>query len=144
MPSTGHNQRSVWTPIFSSHMSDSRPCFSEWAQLGEWAGHLSRAFSPWHGSSEWITSLQRETRNMHPADLIQALVRREQAPDSLGAAWYAAIYAHTGDSDMALACLEGAYDQRLGALVYLKVDPSCDSLRSDARFNDLLARMGLN
>ena len=44
---------------------------------------------------------------------------------------------------MALACLEGAYKQRLGALVYLKVDPSWDSLRSDARFIDLLARMGL-
>jgi TolB-like protein/Tfp pilus assembly protein PilF len=53
------------------------------------------------------------------------------------------LYAALGDRDHAFDCLEKAYESRSEALVWLKVDPRLDSLRADARFMDLLARVGL-
>lgn len=51
------------------------------------------------------------------------------------------LYAGLGDYDAALDWLEVAYEQRDITLIGLKVDPLLDGLRSDARYQDLLARM---
>jgi tetratricopeptide (TPR) repeat protein len=53
----------------------------------------------------------------------------------------AAIYARLGDKDQAFAWLEKAYAARKLSMIWLKVSPSWDSLRSDPRFQDLLRRM---
>jgi serine/threonine protein kinase/TolB-like protein/Tfp pilus assembly protein PilF len=53
------------------------------------------------------------------------------------------LYAALGDRDHAFDCLEKSYESRSEALVWLKVDPRLDSLRADARFMDLLQRVGL-
>ena len=51
-------------------------------------------------------------------------------------------YAVLGENDKALAILERGYrDHRL--MLWLKVAPALDGLRSDARFTDLLRRVGL-
>ena len=55
----------------------------------------------------------------------------------------ASIYASLGDKDRAFEWLQGAYKERSDSLVYLKVDPKMDSLRSDPRFTDLVRRVGL-
>jgi tetratricopeptide (TPR) repeat protein len=55
----------------------------------------------------------------------------------------AMIYVGLGEKDQAMAWLEKAYEDRSSYMVYLKVEPMLDSLRSDSRFNDLLRRMGL-
>jgi adenylate cyclase len=55
----------------------------------------------------------------------------------------AALYAVLGDKDQAFNMLERAYDRRELWLVYLKVDPAWDSLRTDPRFQNLLHRVGL-
>ncbi len=55
----------------------------------------------------------------------------------------AQIYARLGDHDQALMWLEKAYDKHSSYLVLLKVDPLLDGLRSDARFNSLLLKVGL-
>jgi len=55
----------------------------------------------------------------------------------------AIIYSGLGDKDQAFAWLNKAYEGRDFILVYLKVDPSFDSLRSDPRFADLQRRVGL-
>jgi TolB-like protein/Tfp pilus assembly protein PilF len=46
-----------------------------------------------------------------------------------------------GKRDAALGCLETAYRGRDSFMVFLKVDPLLDDLRSDPRFEDLLRRM---
>jgi tetratricopeptide (TPR) repeat protein len=56
----------------------------------------------------------------------------------------ALIYASLGRKDDAFAHLESAYDQRGFWLVFLNVDPLWDELRTDARFRDLVVRMGLH
>ena len=53
------------------------------------------------------------------------------------------IFTALGDQDNALTWLEKAYEERSGWLVWLNVDPKLDSLRSDARFAELVKRVGL-
>lgn len=55
----------------------------------------------------------------------------------------AAIYAALGDKDRACEWLEKDYKSRGGGMVWLKVDPVMDPLRSDPRFKELARRMTL-
>ncbi len=56
----------------------------------------------------------------------------------------ALVYNGLGKHDEALVWLERAYAQRTPGIVFLKVDPKWNNLRSDARFQDLLRRMGIS
>ena len=53
------------------------------------------------------------------------------------------VYAALGKNDRALECLEATYAGRYPLMIYLKVDPGLDNLRSDPRFQDLIQRVGL-
>jgi TolB-like protein/DNA-binding winged helix-turn-helix (wHTH) protein/Tfp pilus assembly protein PilF len=55
---------------------------------------------------------------------------------------YAIIYAGLGDKDKAFEWLEKGYREG-GLLTGLKTDPQWDNLRTDARFADLMKRVGL-
>jgi len=48
-----------------------------------------------------------------------------------------------GNTDETFKWLDAAYKDRTEPMVYLKVDPRFDSLRSDARFQELLRRVNL-
>ncbi len=54
---------------------------------------------------------------------------------------FALIYMGLGDRDQAFEWLNKTYDEYPFTLVFLKIDPRYDSLRSDPRFADLLRRM---
>ena len=56
----------------------------------------------------------------------------------------ASYHAVIGDNDQALDWLDKAYAERDGTLVWLKVHPRLDGLRSEPRFRELLARMKLD
>ncbi len=67
------------------------------------------------------------------------MVERPDLSPYLRAHFYAAL----GEKDKAFAELNKAYENRDGFVVmYLKVDPRLDPLRSDPRFQDLLRRVG--
>lgn len=53
----------------------------------------------------------------------------------------AVLYLGVGDHDHAMDWLERAYEDRSTYMIYAKVDPLLDSLRSDPRFVTLLKRM---
>lgn len=55
----------------------------------------------------------------------------------------AEIYAALGDHNSAFASLDRACKERSFEIVYLRVDPDLDPLRSDPRFAELLRRMNL-
>ena len=55
----------------------------------------------------------------------------------------AGVYAALGETDMAFDALHKAYEQRDMQLVSLKVDPTLDGLRNDARFLELVRLVGL-
>jgi eukaryotic-like serine/threonine-protein kinase len=55
----------------------------------------------------------------------------------------ALIHVGLGDKERAMQWLERAYQERSDGLVFLTVDPRLDRLRSDARFANLVRRVGL-
>ena len=56
----------------------------------------------------------------------------------------ASIYVALGDRDRAFEYLEKAVEERAGQMLFLKVDPIWDPLRTDVRFATLLQKMGLD
>ena len=55
----------------------------------------------------------------------------------------AAIHIALGEKDQAFHFLDLAYQEKVDRLVYLKVEPMADPIRSDPRFAELLQRIGL-
>src|SRR6185295_14461645 len=55
----------------------------------------------------------------------------------------ALVHAGLGDRDQALAWLDKAYAERSDYMPYLGLEPMLDPLRSDARFDALVRRVGL-
>ena len=55
----------------------------------------------------------------------------------------AILYVGLGDKEAALESLERAYREHDPQMQYLKVDPHYNALRSEARFQDLMRRVGL-
>ena len=55
----------------------------------------------------------------------------------------ALLHIGLGEDEKALDSLEQAYEERSGQLIFLRLDPSVDNLRSNPRFIDLLERLGL-
>jgi hypothetical protein len=55
----------------------------------------------------------------------------------------AIVYARLGEKDRALACLNKAYEEHDTWLVWIKVAPFYDTLRSDPRYTELVRRVGL-
>jgi tetratricopeptide (TPR) repeat protein len=56
----------------------------------------------------------------------------------------AAIHVGLGENDEAFRLLGLAYQERIDRLVYLNVDPMADPIRSDPRFAQLMAKIGLH
>lgn len=55
----------------------------------------------------------------------------------------AVVYAGLGDKDQTFVWLNKAYEDRSFFLIWLKVEPRFDSLRTDPRFAELVRRVGL-
>jgi TolB-like protein/Flp pilus assembly protein TadD len=92
-------------------------------------GHLGNAYAR--------AGQTGEARNTIP--LLEDDVRR----DGVGRYEIALVYAGLGENDQAFHWLEDAWRAHDVGLVYLRVDPCLDPLRSDPRFADLLQRIGL-
>jgi tetratricopeptide (TPR) repeat protein len=58
-------------------------------------------------------------------------------------AFIASLYARLGENDHAFEWLAKAHQERDSDLVFLKVEPVWDNLRSDPRYADMLRRIGL-
>jgi TolB-like protein/DNA-binding winged helix-turn-helix (wHTH) protein len=69
--------------------------------------------------------------------VLEGLLKSAISPYSI-----ALVYNGLGERDEALAWLERAYAQRVPGMVFLKVEPKWNNLRSHPRFQDLLRRVG--
>ncbi len=57
--------------------------------------------------------------------------------------WFAAVQESLGNKDEGFKWLDQAIDRRFGPMIYLKVNPIWDPLRSDPRFPERMRRVGL-
>jgi TolB-like protein/cytochrome c-type biogenesis protein CcmH/NrfG len=71
--------------------------------------------------------------------LLEDLQKTKYVPDL----YLAAIHVGLGEKDEAFRLLNGAYQQRVDRLIYLRVETMADPLRSDPRFQELLNKIGL-
>jgi adenylate cyclase len=90
------------------------------------------------GYYRWALTARFGGMGRPPAD-------RSGVPHQAGerAVFRAKNYARLGDVDNAMACLEQSYKEHDGLLVLLKAFEWWDSIRSDARFKDLVRRVGI-
>lgn len=84
----------------------------------------------------------RDGRKAAARQMIQRLKQNVQK-DGVGRYEIALVYAGLGDKNRAFKWLDAAYQAHDVGLVYLKVDPCLNPLRSDPRFAVLLQREGL-
>ncbi|MFN2533377.1 MAG: protein kinase [Pyrinomonadaceae bacterium] len=71
------------------------------------------------------------------------LLKEDATNSSVSPYAVASIYARLKNTDETLKWLEKAYHEHDAYLVYLKIDPQFDTLRSDPRIMDLMRRIGL-
>jgi TolB-like protein/DNA-binding winged helix-turn-helix (wHTH) protein/Flp pilus assembly protein TadD len=77
------------------------------------------------------------------AEKVIAALEEESAHRYVNAYELALIYVGLGQNDQAFKSLNRAFRDHSDMLVYLKVDPRLDSIRSDSRFADLMRRVGV-
>ena len=90
----------------------------------------------------WPTSMPRPAGKPRARKILAELQKLSEH-SYVQATDLALVYAGLGDKDKAFAWLDKAYEERSFSLINLKVEPRFDFLHSDARFADLLRRIGL-
>lgn len=71
-------------------------------------------------------------------------LERQSAAEYVPSYDLASIAASLGDMDQALELLDRAVEERSTLLGWLRLDPAFEALRSDARFEEILVRIGLS
>jgi TolB-like protein/tetratricopeptide (TPR) repeat protein len=79
------------------------------------------------------------------AEALKTILQLRKHVQNTGIGRYeiALVYAGLGKKDEAFLWLEKSFAARDKGLIYLKIDPCLDPLRSDSRFQDLVRRVGL-
>jgi TolB-like protein/DNA-binding winged helix-turn-helix (wHTH) protein/Tfp pilus assembly protein PilF len=105
---------------------------------------LQKAVSISHGSPAMLGALGHAfatAGNKPEAEKILVQMNESSKTRYVSPFYVAMVYAGLHEDDNALAWLEKAYNDRSNAVIFLKVDPAFDGLRSNARFQALLTRL---
>jgi tetratricopeptide (TPR) repeat protein len=86
-------------------------------------------------------ALARAGRAVEARAIIPKL-EEQMRRNGVGAYEIALVYSGFGEKDQAFAWLEKSYAVHDKGLLYLKIDPCLDPLRSDPRFDNLVRRVG--
>jgi len=107
----------------------------EWQKAATLSGEkeLAAVWGKYAGSDDYRGALRKVV------EILEERAKRKY----VDSASIARPYIRLGDKDHAFQWLEKAYQERSGALLNLKSGPLFDPLRSDARFGDLVRRVGL-
>jgi tetratricopeptide (TPR) repeat protein len=119
-----------WVNAAQKHYGEAIAEFKETGRLGFPTGG-------WAGCGYIYGILHRKNEAAQMLDALKQLSM--QRP--IDGQWAAVIYIGLGDKDLAFASLEEQYKTHSTGLTSLKVHPVYDSLRSDARFVDLMRRV---
>jgi serine/threonine-protein kinase len=94
--------------------------------------------------AEVIRAYVAAGRSAEAAPLRAELADRERRGEGYGSDLLAYLAAAEGRTDDAFRILNEAVDRGMVNLLWIKVDPRADPLRSDPRFTQLVARIGLD
>ena len=81
--------------------------------------------------------------NRSEAEKVLAKLMEQSKKQYVSPFYVAIVYVGLGENDKAVDWLERAYADRSNAIVFSKVDPQLDRLRSTPRFQSLLHRLAL-
>ncbi|MEQ1354384.1 MAG: winged helix-turn-helix domain-containing protein [Candidatus Acidiferrum sp.] len=100
------------------------------------------------GDAGWVAATQayvygRSGHTDQAHDVLRTLERAGKTQRVTSGAWALANLG-AGEKDAAIGWLEKAYAEHAPSTTALKVDPACDPLRSDTRFQELLRRTRLD
>ncbi|MCI0606215.1 protein kinase [bacterium] len=109
--------------------------------------HLEKAVSLWHGSVlslsylGYALALMGKTSETHR--ILEQLdeLSKERPVDSF---LHALVHIGLRDEERAFELLKKSYEERSHWLLFLKVDPKLDPLRSDPRYHELIQLVGLD
>ena len=87
----------------------------------------------------WLIRAHRAVGDTAEVERMTKELARRGKSEYMPPYYMAALHAHRGEKDRAFAELDRALRERTGALVWTKVDPALDPLRSDPRFAKVLA-----
>ena len=122
---------------------------SAYQQQGRYAqaiAEIRRALELSGGSPRYLANLgvaQALSGDQHAARQTLAELLRLNKQQHIQPFHLASVYMALDGREQAFAWLEKAYQERGVWLLFLHLDPLFDRLRSDARFTDLLSRVGL-
>jgi tetratricopeptide (TPR) repeat protein len=124
-----YQQTAVWLALSYERIGDYPRAMGQWAKFERLQHHEERAKEIMRvfEKSGYAGYLRKDAKDL------------EAQGDYLGAA---SDYANLNEKDAAFAALDKGFPDRAG-LVFIKIDPGFDSLRSDPRYSDLLRRIGL-
>ena len=128
-----------WSHFFLGWAYQTRQMYEE--GMGEFNKALQLGGSSWVSAYVGFVQAQRGKKPEAQKvlyDLEEQAKQRYISPHHL-----AIVYTGLGDKNRALDSLEKAYDLGEDTMVFLNVDPTWDSLRSEQRFKDLVRRVGL-
>jgi tetratricopeptide (TPR) repeat protein len=130
-PNKGSNYLGLWGAYF---------------RTGRYADALraARGYFEAAGDREFASALGTgQDRTAYRAAMIKTgeMMAARSATRHVPAIRIARMFAHAGDTDRAMQWLERAYENRESTLARLPVFWDWDDLRSDPRFQDLLARL---
>jgi serine/threonine-protein kinase len=133
-------------PSFAEAHFDLGMSYEEMGLYAEARRELEAAVTLSGANPTQLTELARcHALSGNASEACRLLQGLEQAPAQPATLAFDSAYVHLalGDRDRALERLEQACARRCGGLVYIQVDPALDGLRSEARFQELVRRVGL-
>ncbi len=107
---------------------------------------LQQAATASHDSSPMLGALGHAygvSGNRSSAEKILDQLTEQSKKKYVSPFYFAIVYAGLSENDKAVDWLEKAYKDRSNAIVFSKVDPQLDSLRSTPRFQSLMHRLAL-
>jgi TolB-like protein/DNA-binding winged helix-turn-helix (wHTH) protein/Tfp pilus assembly protein PilF len=107
---------------------------------------LQRAITGSHDSPQMLGALGHAygvSGNRAQAEAVLAQLMEQSKKQYVSPFYVAIVYAGLSENDKAVDWLEKAYKDRSNAIVFSKVDPQLDALRTAPRFKALLHRLAL-